>query len=69
MFERELVIAGLRKQHNLLSELVNCLEEKADLNMTERVYEKTGIVAKNLRRLRTIKRGYCDYRKEFLCSS
>ncbi len=63
MFEKELMIAGIRKQHDLLRDLIEGLEAKPrfdafDLSFYE---ERTKQVARNLKRLRRIKADYCAY--------
>jgi len=65
MFEKELVISGLSRQHDLLKELIDQLEMKPNFD-TEDCYfysERTGTVASNLRRLRRIKSQYDRYQE------
>lgn len=63
MFEKKLMIAGLRKQQDLIGELIGHLEERAKLDPSDgRLYDnKTTLVARNLRKLRKIKKSYFDY--------
>lgn len=63
MFEKKLMISGLRKQSNLLSELIGDLEEKSGLEYGDCSFydERTKLVARNLRKLRKIKNDYFNY--------
>jgi len=63
MFERELMISGLRRQHGLLHELIGELEARNrfddhDLDLYE---ERTKYIQKNLKKLRKLKRDYFDF--------
>ncbi len=64
MFERELMILGLRKQNNLLGHLLEQLEGKTkwDYSDEDLYAEMTGRVAKNLKKLREIKQNYLEHR-------
>ncbi|MCM8775438.1 MAG: hypothetical protein NC930_03695 [Candidatus Omnitrophica bacterium] len=69
MFEKELMIAGLRHQQNILGDLITQLEEKETLGRedTSEVHQSTGRIAKNLRKLRKIKDDYFLYLESFAC--
>ena len=60
MFERQLIIAGLRKQKNLLDDLMEKLESKPGFDDYDCFLygERTQKVAENLRKLRKIKQSY-----------
>jgi hypothetical protein len=60
MFDRELMICGLRKQSHLLHNLIGQLGNKIDWSSTDSVLcqTKTNLVAKNLKKLRRIKDAY-----------
>ena len=64
MFDRELMILGLRKQQNLLVTLIELLEGKPEWDNSDGglYVEQTHRVAKNLRQLRKIKNNYLAYR-------
>ena len=63
MFERNLMISGLRKQRDLLGGLVGTLERSSLVE--EEVYSICGKqseeIAKNLRKLRRIKKDYFTF--------
>ncbi len=61
MFERELMILGLRRQRNLLENLIQRLEDVNGENGELLVRETAGQVARNLRRLRGIKDEYYSH--------
>ncbi len=63
MFTKELVISGLRKQHNMIDELIGQLEEKPHLNGDDcsLFVTKTKKIAKNLKELRKIKDQYTSF--------
>jgi len=63
MFEKDLMIAGLKRQFRLLEDLMTQLEEKSRLDMSDcLIYsDRTKTVAGNLRKLRKIKNNYCQY--------
>ena len=69
MFEKELMIAGLRKQTELIGELLGVLEEKPDLRNDDPLFyeERTKLVARNLRKLRKLKSDYCEQEGNFTC--
>lgn len=63
MFQQKLMIAGLRKQHGLLGDLLEDLEseffeEKKDCDLCHR---QAVTIANNLQKLRGIQRSYCLY--------
>ncbi len=60
MFERIMMIQGLRKQSILLSELIVELEQRPALDMEsmQLTRERAHQVSTNLRKLRAIKNGY-----------
>lgn len=57
------MISGLRKQHTLLDELIDHLENKSRLDNDDRCLygETTSQVARNLKELRKIKSRYVSY--------
>lgn len=57
MFERELVIAGLRRQDELIGELIDGLRRTG--TDPYRVATGAGKVSRNLAKLRKIKDDYC----------
>jgi len=63
MFEKDLMIAGLRRQFRLLEDLMTQLEEKSRLDMSDCLMysDRTRTVANNLKKLRKIKKDYCQY--------
>ena len=63
MFEREMVIQGLRKQKNLLENLIVEIEQRPvfDLDSFALTEEHTQTVTRNLRKLRQIKNNYLAY--------
>ena len=63
MFEKELMISGLRKQRDLLGGLVQHLERSSlvEENTSDVYHETTEEVAKNLRKLRRIQRDYYTF--------
>ena len=65
MFEREMMIQGLRKQRNILVDLIVELEQRPvlDLDGFCLTHEKTKTVSKNLRKLREIKDHYIAFRR------
>ena len=67
MFEKELMISGIRRQHRLIEDLIQNLEEKSRLDRSDCfVYdERTKVVAKNLKKLRKIKKNYCEQTLSF----
>lgn len=62
MYESELVLSGLKKQHHLLNDLINHLESRSHFDYADYGFcdERTKKVASNLRKLRKIKRDYVD---------
>jgi len=69
MFQIPLMVSALRKQRNLLEELLNRMEEKESLNAEDcHFYDtQTERVASNLGKLREIKKDYCKYLNESSC--
>ena len=63
MFERELMVAGLKRQARILEELIQTIENKSELRGEDRVHydQKTRLVANNLKKLRKIKDGYPSF--------
>ena len=63
MFERELMISGLRRQKNLLAVLIEELEKRPRMDCQDRqtCEERTKEVASNLRKLRKIKDHYFTF--------
>jgi hypothetical protein len=68
MFEREMMIQGLRKQRALLADLIVELEQKPalDLNGFCLTHSRTKLISQNLRKLRRIKDHYVAYGQESL---
>ncbi len=64
MFDRELMILGLRKQQSLLSELIENLEAKPrfDIHDHDMYDERTREITLNLKKLRQIKKDYLAFR-------
>lgn len=64
MYDRELMILGLRKQHSLLSDLIDRLETNPRHDVHDGgMYEaRTKQIANNLRKLRKIKKEYLNHR-------
>lgn len=62
MFERQLMIAGLQKQYDLLASLIEEIENKPTLRIEDVDFcqARTRRIANNLRRLRKIKSNYFD---------
>lgn len=60
MFEKELMICGLRKQFELLSNVIQEIERKSELvNQDFDTYkQKTRFIERNLKELRMLKRSY-----------
>ena len=65
MFERELMISGLRLQRSLLAALIDELEKRPQMDFQDRrrCDEKAGEVAGNLRKLRKIKDHYFEFQE------
>ncbi len=65
MFEREMMIQGLRKQRNILVDLIVELEQRPvlDLDSACLTHERTKTVSKNLRKLREIKDNYVAFKR------
>ena len=63
MFTKELMISGLRRQDNLLGELISELERKSSFDRDDcsLFHERTGRVVRNLKALRKIKDQYALY--------
>jgi DNA transposition AAA+ family ATPase len=63
MFERELMMAGLKRQKLILEELIQTIEKKSELCSEDRVHydQKTRLVAANLKKLRKIKDHYPSF--------
>ncbi len=63
MFARQMMISGLQKQQELLSNLILEIENKPRLDFFDWNFceERTKKVANNLRKLRKIKSSYRDY--------
>ena len=63
MFERELMISGLRRQRSLLAELIQELEQRPVMDSADhhRCDAKAKEVAGNLRKLRKIKDRYFTF--------
>jgi hypothetical protein len=63
MFEREMMIQGLRKQRTLLADLIVELEQKPrlDLEGFSLTQSRTKLISQNLRKLRRIKDQYVAY--------
>ena len=60
MFEREMMIQGLRKQRTLLADLIVELEQRPALDLDGFciTHERTKLISHNLRKLRRIKDHY-----------
>lgn len=65
MFERELMISGLRRQRHLLAALIAELEKRPAMNFQDQQLcgEKAREVAGNLRKLRKIKDSYFTFQE------
>ena len=65
MFERELMISGLRRQHSLLVTLIEELEKRPRMEPQDRQFchQKTKEVGLNLRKLRKIKDHYFEFQE------
>ncbi len=65
MFEREMVIQGLRKQRTLLEDLIVEIEQRPafDLNSLILTEDRAKLITRNLRKLRKIKDNYVTYRE------
>ena len=63
MFEKQLMLSGLRRQHILLNNLIQDIEKNSceDLRRSNLCEEKTEQVAKNLKKLRAIKDTYFQF--------
>ena len=63
MFEKDLMIAGLKRQFRLLEDLMEQLEDKSRLDVQDCLMysDRTRVVANNLRKLRKIKNDYCQF--------
>jgi len=63
MIVKKFMISGLQKQHRLLAELIECLEDDPESRKTDRgaYAERTCEVVKNLNRLRKLSRTYCQH--------
>lgn len=63
MFEREMIIQGLRKQRQILQDLIVELEQRPAVQMPELnvTSERVRLVSRNLKKLRKIKSSYFDY--------
>lgn len=63
MFEREMVIQGLRKQRSLLENLIVEIEQKPafDLDSLLLTEDRAKLITRNLRKLRKIKDNYVRY--------
>lgn len=71
MFDREMMIQGLRKQRTLLADLIVELEQRPALDtdgfcLTQ---ERTKLVSQNLRKLRRIKDHYVAYGRSEQCGN
>ena len=65
MFERELMLSGLRRQRHLLAALISELEKKPVMDFQDQQFcgEKAQEVAGNLRKLRKIKDSYFAFQE------
>lgn len=65
MFEREMVIQGLRKQRTLLENLIVEIEQRPafDLDSLVLTEDRAKLITRNLRKLRKIKDNYVTYRQ------
>lgn len=65
MFEREMILSGLQRQRDILSQVIQEIESRPslDVNVWSFCDAKAGEVAKNLRKLRKIKQNYAHYRQ------
>lgn len=65
MFEREMVIQGLRKQRTLLEDLIVEIEQRPafDLDSLVLTEDRAKLITRNLRKLRKIKDNYMIYRQ------
>lgn len=63
MFEREMMIQGLRKQRQILQDLIVELEQRPAVQIPElnATSERVHLVSRNLKKLRKIKSSYLDY--------
>lgn len=69
MFEKKLMLAGLKKQNQLLKELIGGLEAKSHLDSSDwnLYHQRSGQIARNLRKLRKFKKSYCRYAEPRVC--
>ncbi|MCB9799709.1 MAG: hypothetical protein H6757_02985 [Candidatus Omnitrophica bacterium] len=66
MYRRQLVLAGLKRQYQLLDELITGIQWKSPLELEDCLFcfERTSRVAKNLKKLREIhKKDIADHRQ------
>lgn len=65
MFEREMVIQGLRKQRMLLEDLIVEIEQRPafDLDSLVLTEDRAKLITRNLRKLRKIKDNYMTHRQ------
>ena len=63
MYPRMFLISGLKKQHDLLGELLNLLERKSQLDVEDQFLcnERTHKIERNLKKLRKLKKEYCSF--------
>ena len=64
MFQAKLMVSGLRRQANLLNDLIDHLEGKPTFDHDDSFFYETRTreVASNLQKLRKIKRAYFEHR-------
>ena len=64
MFEKELMICGLRRQNDLLIDLISQLQGKPKFDTRDSLFYdvRTRQIEKNLKKLRELKSAYLMYR-------
>jgi len=62
MFERDLIISGLRRQVEMIDDLLGYLEEKPVLDDHDQYlyHERTQRIGKNMKKLRKLKRDFIE---------
>jgi len=57
------LIAGLKKQHDLLNELLDLLERKSSFEAEDQLLcnERTHQIERNLKKLKQLKKKYCFF--------
>lgn len=61
MFEREMMIQGLRKQRQILQDLIVELEQHSAAPAIQLTSQRVHLVSRNLKKLRQIKSNYLNF--------